>query len=685
MAGASVSTLDNITRDYSPQYTGGPLYGNLLPGRRVKYTAERPGTSPAYTALVTADAPVGWWRLGETSGTTAADASGNGRTGTYSGAITLNQPGALTLGGDTNASALFPGTNSTARVEVPDHASLDLNAFTVECWVYLTSYGTTTRWRNIFQKNHTGGALGVLRNYGLWLQIGTNAAMHASFTTGGGAAISSIGPSSRHLALRRWHHLVLTHTPGSALRLYVDGEQSDVVAVTAAAPDVSTAPLYIGGTDDTTYPTLDYDAFPGRIDEVAVYATPLSAERIREHYSAGMGGRISLWTGILDDLPQHPAFGERTVDLPALGSLSALRGVQVSTDLHQNIRTDQALDRVLDAAGWPAADRRIGTGNTVLKWWWLDDRDALNAAVELLNTEGPGAALYEDGDGNVVFEGRYHRLTDARSLIPQAQFADDGMEPYRLDQLDYNPNLKGVVNAVTVEARERVVEGLQVVWSLGASISMGAGDSRPFKVGATDGSPILNAQTPVQGVDFTLLSGSIASVTLNRTNGGNVTIFLVAGATGATVANLQLRAQPVRVSRTLRLTNRVDTTTSRARYGERTYPYEMWPEVDPLVAQDFCDAVVNAYQEPRATLNVRLPAYLGGFTTDRALTLRVSDRVVVADFQTGLVGEALIEQVEYTHQDGELLVRFGCEQTSNAATNYLVWDSGRWNSERWGY
>ena len=62
------------------------------------------------------DAPAGYWRLDETSGTTAADTIG-GNAGTYSGGVTLGIPGAVA--GDTAAS--FDGTG---QVTVPDSASL---------------------------------------------------------------------------------------------------------------------------------------------------------------------------------------------------------------------------------------------------------------------------------------------------------------------------------------------------------------------------------------------------------------------------------------------------------------------------------------------------------------------------------------------------------------------------------
>src|SRR6266508_4078199 len=49
----------------------------------------------AYRTQVLADEPLAYWRLGESSGTSAADASGNANTGTYAGSPALGATGAL--------------------------------------------------------------------------------------------------------------------------------------------------------------------------------------------------------------------------------------------------------------------------------------------------------------------------------------------------------------------------------------------------------------------------------------------------------------------------------------------------------------------------------------------------------------------------------------------------------------
>ncbi|MDE2101848.1 MAG: hypothetical protein KGL39_31670, partial [Patescibacteria group bacterium] len=69
-----------------------------------------------YQMEVLVDQPVGYWRLGELSGTSAADQTGNGHTGTYHGGPTLATPGLIS--GDLNTGITLNGTNQ--YVEIPD-------------------------------------------------------------------------------------------------------------------------------------------------------------------------------------------------------------------------------------------------------------------------------------------------------------------------------------------------------------------------------------------------------------------------------------------------------------------------------------------------------------------------------------------------------------------------------------
>ena len=72
-------------------------------------------TSPlvqTYREKVVALSPVAYWRLGESSGTTAADETGN-HDGSYQNVVTLGQPGVLT--GDPNTAASFYRSQESKR------------------------------------------------------------------------------------------------------------------------------------------------------------------------------------------------------------------------------------------------------------------------------------------------------------------------------------------------------------------------------------------------------------------------------------------------------------------------------------------------------------------------------------------------------------------------------------------
>ncbi len=102
-------------------------------------------TSPSATAradlyyrTVMADNPVAYWRLNETSGTAFFDSAGI-LDGTLSGAMTLNQPGAV-IGREPDAAIIFEGGYGYA----PYAAVLANPTFSIECWarVVRSSAGT---------------------------------------------------------------------------------------------------------------------------------------------------------------------------------------------------------------------------------------------------------------------------------------------------------------------------------------------------------------------------------------------------------------------------------------------------------------------------------------------------------------------------------------------------------------
>jgi glucose/arabinose dehydrogenase len=202
---------------------------------------------------------VGAWSFDETSGTTAADASGSGNTGTVSGpARTAGRYG---------GALSFDGVNDW--VTVNDANSLDLtNRITLEAWVRPTGLGD---WRTVLIKERPGQLA-----YALYASTDNNRPSGHVFTN---ADIMLRGPSV--LAANTWSHLAYTYD-GSTTRLYVNGTQVATAALTGNAM-TSGSPLRIGGN------AVWGEWFSGAIDEVRVYNRALSAAEIATDRDTAIG------------------------------------------------------------------------------------------------------------------------------------------------------------------------------------------------------------------------------------------------------------------------------------------------------------------------------------------------------------------------------------------------------------
>jgi hypothetical protein len=372
--------------------------------------------------------------------------------------------------------------------------------------------------------------------------------------------------------------------------------------------------------------------------------SPLVGKLIPGHrvrIQANDGTLRNVWRGFNADFPQHPQRTEKSVSVPCLGPLSFLQGKRPSTQLYTNVRTDQALGVLLDAVGWSAGDRTLDTGQTTLLYWWLDGQtDALAMAVRLLNSEGPGAALYESADGKIVFESRHYRLKTARSTTSQATFGDASTEPkHSPDGFAYEPGLKDVIGQATLAVNARTLGAIVVVWTLGTTLTLGPSEVRSFPIKSTD--PFGFVATPTAGIDYTVAAGGVTP-SLDRTSGAVVTLTMTAGAGGATVTGLQARGQTYSAV----ASQVVDQIAASTILGAKDYTLDVWPEIDPRAAQDLADLIVTAYRVPRPIVTVALKN-ANATRLAQMLTREVSDRVTVNESQTGLAAACFVERVEH--------------------------------------
>jgi Concanavalin A-like lectin/glucanases superfamily len=224
-----------------------------------------PVVDRSYSAAVLADAPAAYWRLGESSGTTMTDASKNGNNGTYAGGVTLAQPGALAA--DTGTAVAFDGRTGAATVA--SSRSLQVNRITIELWLKKTFDSGS----GIYVAKNYVGSGGVGSGWFELLNNDRYARLEFRVTGETGPVLVS----STTLALNTWYYVVATYD-GSVAKLYVNGKLDSTLRV-VAVPAQNDDPLYIGRRTDGFFNNVV-------LQEVAIYPTALSADRIAAHWRA---------------------------------------------------------------------------------------------------------------------------------------------------------------------------------------------------------------------------------------------------------------------------------------------------------------------------------------------------------------------------------------------------------------
>jgi RHS repeat-associated protein len=249
----------------------GAIYPTALAASRIvnHYQAAKSN----YAGAATANAPSGYWRLGETSGTSAADTSGNAHTGTYTGGYTLSATGALTS--DTDKAVTFNGT--TGYVNAVSVGAGQSSTFSAEAWIKTTqSSGTPPYFVGEGSTSSNNPFDGLTLSTAL-----TKAEFHVRDNAGNQVILDGTTTVNNGA----WHHLVGVRN-GNSFSLYVDGN----LDATTTSSSLGTITL-----NTTTVGALKRPAVGnftnGTIDEAALYPTSLDAATVGRHYYNGTNSR----------------------------------------------------------------------------------------------------------------------------------------------------------------------------------------------------------------------------------------------------------------------------------------------------------------------------------------------------------------------------------------------------------
>ncbi|MER8236090.1 LamG-like jellyroll fold domain-containing protein [Streptomyces sp. NPDC094049] len=402
---------------WSYTYTGDQLAKVCPPDSTTACSTYEYTAGSYYRGLVQDSGPVGYWRLSESEGGSAASEAVS-RTGMNAGHhrdVALGAAGAL--GSSGNKAVSFNGTGSS--VELPGTALSGSTVLSVELWFKTDRAGTLVG----FQDKQLSEGQPVRWNP----VLGINQAgrLHGGFEIKNSGITPVTSPGT--VTDNAWHHAVLTST-ATEQTLYLDGVR--LGSIPGVVDHFGKKYAYLGAG----YSNASWDGgptgvrrFTGTMDEVAVYHRALDARAIKARYDA-RGGSSKLTRAVLPS-------------------------GRVSAQVEYNGDTGRA-SKVTDANGgvWQISEPRYAAGsqayaNSVLasspvNYWRFGDSGGATAADEI---SAGGNGSYRDGvtlggvgtfldgdDGAITLDGAKgavsvpaESLSEASSLSVELWFKTD--------------------------------------------------------------------------------------------------------------------------------------------------------------------------------------------------------------------------------------------------------------------
>ena len=236
-----------------------------------------------YSEMIVSLNPIGYWRLGESAGTTAVDEMGVSN-GIYTNSPTLGLAGAIA----DDTAPLFDGLDD--YIEIPHNDAYLLDVGAISFWFKGVVQGPR---QGLFSKDSkfldTGGQLTIVQT-----------GQHVEMTFESASVTYSL--LSLNFTESAWNHLLVTFGPGG-LELYLNGRLEDSDAYTGGLGTTSGGvgnfePIVIGASTSTsgnlsaTPLTREYE---GQVDEVAIFGFQLTPSQIQDLSSSTDKIRVVQW------------------------------------------------------------------------------------------------------------------------------------------------------------------------------------------------------------------------------------------------------------------------------------------------------------------------------------------------------------------------------------------------------
>jgi len=229
-----------------------------------------PPSGSTWATEIAADSPILWWRLGEASGTTAADASGHSNTGTYQGSPTFGTTGLIS--GDTDTAVTFDGVDDRV-ISGTGISGYPSAAVTIECAFKLTAVNVQ---QVLLARSDVDAGFGT--NWSFYLFVNSAASLRAAFFYG-----SNLREVFSSALSANTKYVVAARADSSSTDLWVNGSQVSTTFGLGANLNSNSIPVTVG---DWYQSGPDHNRAKGVIDEALIFPTKLSNTRLSAHYAA---------------------------------------------------------------------------------------------------------------------------------------------------------------------------------------------------------------------------------------------------------------------------------------------------------------------------------------------------------------------------------------------------------------
>lgn len=275
-----------------------------------------------------------------------------------------------------------------------------------------------------------------------------------------------------------------------------------------------------------------------------LYGLLKSGCKVRIRVKNGTAGdNEPVFTGILTKIIPYGRRG--TVDLVIKDGWSYLQNADVRAAIQADLTADEAIDNILDYVGWPAIwGSSLDVAPDTINYWWEPKLKAKREVESL--SESTMGYVFIARDGTLTYYSRHQDFTVATTLT----------EDELLKDISINQPWEFTRNIVGIQSHPKVLQALQVIWTLNEKPLISAGES--YTVWSTYtyndiDTPAIDVVDPLASTDYTCNAqedGGGADLTGNFTRtftdfGETSKTVLTNGGAAAYLTLLQIRGKPI--------------------------------------------------------------------------------------------------------------------------------------------